>query len=101
MAFMFVLRLAERNTALFGIVGLASLVYLFTTGIWYYFKIWNYKLTIVCTSSLLSMLTMPGYYAYLQKSVFVFACIGIALLLGALIIFGSLLHLKFIKEQME
>ena len=101
MAFMFILKLAERNTALFGIVGLASLVYLFITGIWFYYKLWNYKFTIVSTSSLLSMLTMPVYYAFIQKSIFAFACIGIALLLGSLIIYGSLLHLKFIKEEIE
>lgn len=63
--------------------------------------IWNYKLTIASTSALLSMLSMPAYYAYLQKSAFVFVCIGIALLLGGLIIYGSFLHLKFIKEEME
>ncbi|RYE52779.1 MAG: hypothetical protein EOP48_15760 [Sphingobacteriales bacterium] len=101
MAFMFILTLAEKHTALFGIVGLASLVYLSITGIWYYHTRWNYKLTIASTSSLLSMLSMPVYYAYLQKSAFVFACVGIALLLGGLIIYGSLLHLRFIKEEME
>lgn len=101
MAFMFILSLAETNTVLFGMVGLASLVYLSITGMWYYPTIWNYKLTIASTSALLSMLSMPVYYAYLQKSAFVFVCIGVALLLGGMIIYGSFLHLKFIKEEME
>jgi hypothetical protein len=101
MVISFIITLMEIHTAFFGMVGLASLLYLSITGMSYFPKIWNYKLTIVSTSALISMLSMPIYYAYLQKSAFVFASIGVAVLLGGLVIYGSFLHMKFIKEEME
>ncbi|TCD00052.1 hypothetical protein [Pedobacter psychroterrae] len=96
----FIFYFPDSNATGFSIAGLSSLFYLFYTGFYHSDKVWNYKWTIVSASALISMLSMPIYCAYIQRSPFSFTTIGIALLMGTLIIYGSALKLKLVRSEM-
>ncbi len=97
MVYVFLISLLEVKTIAIGIIGLLSLLYLLVTSLGYFYKTWNYKLTIICTSILTAFTVLPIYYAILNHGILVYLFIIIAWLWEAFIIYGSILGLRELK----
>ena len=98
MLYVFIISLLEVKTIAIGITGLLSLLYLLITSLGYFYKAWNYKLTIICTSILTAFTALPIYYAILNDGILVYLFIIIAWVWAAFIIYGSVLGLRELKK---